>query len=225
MVGCNLYQHNRKKKNKMQSTFEDFIGIFDESISNQLCNTLVEWFDFCAVHNFTARNMKSGGERSDEVMFFPPIDNGEMNTTSVYHTSIPTSACNEYWKKLNICYNEYKEKYNLQHRILSSYAWKIHKVKPGEGFHRWHAEQDNNLTTERVLVFMTYLKCPEEGGETEFLYQKKRIEPIVGKTLIWPAHFTHLHRGNPPLKGIKYYLTGWFESERGYYTQKKGVTQ
>ena len=33
MVGCNLYQHNRKKKNKMQSTFEDFIGIFDESIS------------------------------------------------------------------------------------------------------------------------------------------------------------------------------------------------
>ena len=65
----------------------------------------------------------------------------------------------------------------------------------------------------RVLAWMTYLKVPEEGGETEFLYQSKRIEPIVGRTLIWPAYFTHLHRGNPPLKGEKYYITGWFERD------------
>jgi len=193
-----------------KTTFEDFIGIFDESLSNQLCNTLVEWFDFCAMHNFTIGNMK-GNNRADEVMVIPPIDNGESNALSVYHTSIPTSACNEYWEALNVCYDEYTKKYHLQEMILTSYAWKIHKVEPGKGFHNWHSEQHDTFTTERVLVFMTYLKCPEEGGETEFLHQAKRIEPVVGRTLIWPAHFTHLHRGNPPLKGIKYYLTGWFE--------------
>ena len=61
-----------------------------------------------------------------------------------------------------------------------------------------------------MMAFMTYLQIPEEGGETEFLHQSLRIKPEIGTTLIWPAHFTHAHRGNPPLKGNKIYVTGWF---------------
>ena len=38
-----------------------------------------------------------------------------------------------------------------------------------------------------------------------------RIEPKVGQLTIWPAGFTHKHRGNPPLEGQKTYITGWFE--------------
>ena len=41
-------------------------------------------------------------------------------------------------------------------------------------------------------------------------YQNLRVEPKVGKTLIWPAQWTHTHRGNPPLSGFKMYATGWF---------------
>ena len=55
------------------------------------------------------------------------------------------------------------------------------------------------------------LESPKKGGETEFLYQSMRIEPEVGKLLIWPAGFTHKHRGNPPLEGQKTYMTGWFD--------------
>ena len=29
--------------------------------------------------------------------------------------------------------------------------------------------------------------------------------------VIWPAGFTHCHRGNPPLDRDKYILTGWLE--------------
>ena len=38
-----------------------------------------------------------------------------------------------------------------------------------------------------------------------------RIEPKVKQLLIWPAGYTHTHRGNPPLEGQKTYITGWFE--------------
>ena len=52
-----------------------------------------------------------------------------------------------------------------------------------------------------------------EGGETEFLYQHKRIKPEKGKLIIWPANFPFVHRGNPPLNQEKYILTSWLSAE------------
>jgi len=51
----------------------------------------------------------------------------------------------------------------------------------------------------------------KEGGETEFLYQSVRVSPKKGTLVIWPAAFTHVHRGNPPLSGTKYIMTSWLE--------------
>ena len=64
------------------------------------------------------------------------------------------------------------------------------------------------------ITYMTYLEAPTKGGETEFLHQSLRIEPKVGRTLLWPVGFTHMHRGNPPLEGEKMYITGWFQAGR-----------
>ena len=62
--------------------------------------------------------------------------------------------------------------------------------------------------------FLTIQKAADivEGGETEFLYQSKRFQPKRGQFLIWPAGFTHVHRGNPPLSGEKYISTSWLEN-------------
>ena len=54
-----------------------------------------------------------------------------------------------------------------------------------------------------VLALMVYLNDVEEGGETEFLYQQKRIPPTEGTLIIHPAGLTPAHRGNPPLAGVK----------------------
>jgi hypothetical protein len=63
----------------------------------------------------------------------------------------------------------------------------------------------------RFLTFILYLNNVEEGGETEFLYQQTRIKPVENRFVLWPTGMTHIHRGNPPLKGEKYILTGWVE--------------
>ena len=189
----------------------DFIEIYDNSASQDLSNELIKWFDLCSDKNFTLDNMPfSDGKpstrmRSDEAISVP------AHPPPVTSLSLPDEICSAYWNVLNKCLKEYIVKYDLGNLRLSCNAFKLHKVKRGQGYHVWHYETEAAQFCRRVLAWMTYLKVPEEGGETEFLYQSKRIEPIVGRTLIWPAYFTHLHRGNPPLKGEKYYITGWFE--------------
>ena len=85
----------------------------------------------------------------------------------------------------------------------------IQKTEPSEGYHAWHTENGSWKLRARTFAWMIYLNDVEEGGETEFLYQKIRIKPKSNMGLIWPGGFTHTHRGNPPLSGTKYILTGW----------------
>jgi hypothetical protein len=88
---------------------------------------------------------------------------------------------------------------------------RLQKTPPGGGFHDWHCENSNFQNCQRIVVFMVYLNDITDGGETEFLYYRKRIQPAAGRILIWPAGYPHTHRGNPPLSETKYILTGWLE--------------
>ena len=55
----------------------------------------------------------------------------------------------------------------------------------------------------RVLLFMFYLNDVEEGGETEFYYQNRKIAPKKGSMVVAPGYFTHTHRGNKPVSNDK----------------------
>ena len=79
-------------------------------------------------------------------------------------------------------------------------------------YSRWHCENNGQKVFQnRVLAFMTYLNDVTDGGETEFLYQDVKFKPKKGKTLVWPAYYTHTHRGVPSSSDVKYIITGWVE--------------
>lgn len=86
------------------------------------------------------------------------------------------------------------------------------------GYPHWHSEQfpqqPNNEALHRVLLYMVYLNDVEQGGETEFYYQQRKIQPKQGTMVIAPAGFTHSHRGNVPLSGDKYIATSWLMFNR-----------
>tara|TARA_E500000331_G_C16992325_1_gene598335 strand:+ start:60 stop:647 length:588 start_codon:yes stop_codon:yes gene_type:complete len=115
------------------------------------------------------------------------------------------------------CLHPYLEEFSMLKRdsqwITGSTL--IQKTKPSEGYHVWHDENSNYGDKERLLAWMIYLNDVEEGGETEFLYQQKRFKPKKNVALIWPGSWPWLHRGNPPISGDKYILTGWFTTARG----------
>lgn len=82
-----------------------------------------------------------------------------------------------------------------------------------QGYYAWHYETDGTSESmrHRQMAFMWYLNSPQ-GGETEFRHQNLKIEPKTGTAVLFPAFWTHVHRGNPPGEGqSKYIITGWIE--------------
>jgi hypothetical protein len=82
---------------------------------------------------------------------------------------------------------------------------------PGQGYHVWHCEDMALEFRRRIGTYILYLNDVEEGGETELLYLNQRIKPTAGTLVLFPSGYIHAHRGNPPLSGVKYILTGWLE--------------
>jgi hypothetical protein len=97
----------------------------------------------------------------------------------------------------------------LQEVHLSSYQCKLQRTEPSGGFHRWHYEAFDAAHTHRVITWSLFLNDGFGGGETEFLYMQKRVEPKAGRLAMFPCHWGATHRGNPPLTGAKYLATGW----------------
>jgi len=90
----------------------------------------------------------------------------------------------------------------------------IQRYLPNEGFYEYHAENISDNNKERVLVWMIYLNDVTDGGETEFLFQRIFERPTEGKLVIWPADWTHFHRGIPSPTQTKYIITGWLSFKK-----------
>ena len=58
---------------------------------------------------------------------------------------------------------------------------------------------------------MFFLNDIKKGGGTEFILQKYVAKPKAGDFYIWPAYWTHFHRGVKAPKERKYIVTGWCE--------------
>ena len=88
----------------------------------------------------------------------------------------------------------------------------IQHYEPGGGYKNWHCERwgKEMPSAVRHLVFMTYLNDVSDAGGTEFLYQGITVQPKKGLALIWPADWTHHHRGIVSPTEEKYIITGWF---------------
>ena len=123
---------------------------------------------------------------------------------------------NFYFEHLNKCYLDYREQFTF----LKTFANKINigpfniqKYQPGDHFAKVHSERTHITCLHRLFAWMTYLNDVKEddGGTTDFDYYKLKVQPQRGKTLIWPAEWTHAHSGSILKGGEKYIITGWID--------------
>lgn len=188
---------------------KDFIGVFDGYIKNETCDALISLFEnelkFQRAFNRKQAEDSSKNLKDDLSIIITRDSVGEKE-----------NLFNELMKPLREALDIYlKETDILQFAGVSEVhiaTTKIQKTLPSGGYHIWHVEKDYNKMCSRFLVYTIYLNDIEEGGETEFLFQKIRLNPKKGRICFFPAQFPYVHRGNPPLDKEKYIVTSWFHT-------------
>ena len=198
----------------MNIEHKDFIGIYKGVYPEGYCQHLINEFE---------RLMESGaGNNRQKAEGSPKHRKNDMQLGLNFGVHCASafnghSAEGIFFDGLQQCYEDYTEQFSvLKDGKIHGTAMKMQRTSPGGGYHVWHSEQGNGAYAERVLVYMLYLNDLGEadGGETEFLYQRTRIRPQENTMIVWPAAFTHAHRGNTVLgEQSKYIVTGWFYYE------------
>jgi len=140
------------------------------------------------------------------------------NMITTYNTNLKKSLFYDfkdinlfsYSNKLLDSVNTYKEIYpeiNLTASLWKLDYLRFKKFNKGQSFLPWHSEHCFSHPY-RVLVIQIYLSKHKCG--TEF-YFKKTIKSDIGKIILFPAYYTHTHRGQVcPENKNRYLITGYY---------------
>ncbi len=186
----------------MKNKTEEFIGFYYMD-DTSICDGLINLFDRSP--KFEGVIVKNGVKTvapKTKLSTDVSIENDKEPEVQAYLTHL--QKCVElYIESFKYC-NEYAS-FNLIENF------NIQMYKPNEGYFSWHTERGSAIppVSTRHLVFMTYLNDVSDAGETEFYYQKLKVKPEKGLTLLWPADWTHTHRGITSPTETKYIVTGW----------------
>lgn len=185
-------------------THNQFIGIYENILSEDTCKNIIELFE-----NDIKNKIKKPFDGSSE--YFK--QEMERNDFSVGYLSNENNkiveTINQALEKSIILYSN--EFWIVKQLNATSPHIKVQRTPPRGGYHIWHCEQADLEHSSRVLVWTIYLNdIPHGEGETEFLWQGLRLQPKAGTVCIFPAAFTHTHRGNPVYSCDKYIATGWY---------------
>ena len=192
--------------------YKDFIGTYRNVYPDDFCEHLINSFEEidagtnCIIQTRQQEDPRVPKNEKDDKHMFLDL------TTLAFPNWRDKNPIGMIWKGLQICFEQYVKEYDhLLDNNISAHALKMQRTDPGQGYHIWHHENNGYEDRHRCLAFSIYLNDIEDAGETEFLYLKRRIKPERNKCVIWPAGFTHVHRGNV-VHGTKskYIITGWF---------------
>ena len=185
-----------------------FIGSWN-ILNDDLCNQIINFFQNNP--QLQKKGVTSGNTINEDV----------KKTTDI--TINPNNLKNKdydlflnYFNHLNECFLNYKEQFPFLKTFIKKISigpFNIQKYSPGGHFSRLHSERTSINTLQRLFAWMTYLNDvkQEDGGSTDFDYYKIKVNPERGKTLIWPAEWTHAHYGSVLKSGEKFIITGWID--------------
>ena len=180
----------------------DYFGIYDDALSKKECEIVINQFE-------KSEQVPGGTYLHGVIQEAPHIKKClTLNDSNFGDGSIISNIiCTQLAK----CIERYNQE---QPQISYLNLWSIYQgysvqkyETEDDGYKDWHCESAGpGKTSNRVLAWMFYLNNAKSG--TEFM-NYPIVNAKMGRCVIWPAGWTHVHRGVTPNKGLKYIVTGW----------------
>ena len=181
----------------------NFIGVWNIE-NDDLCNEIITWFE-------KNKELQKQGVNSEG-----RVSNNKKTTDITVKPSDlkddKYKCFNNYIGELYKCFIDYQHQWPFMKNLIKDVdigSFNIQKYTKGDHFSLIHTERSNLENSNRLFAWMTYLNNVEDGGATNFSHYGIKIKPEIGKTLIWPAEWTHAHSGEILNSGEKYIITGW----------------
>ena len=180
--------------------------IWGRHIKDEICDDLLEFWDNQRFLHVQPGQVYREGEPTTDPDFKESMDMMIPHQIAMPHVQ-------NYLKSLQGVLDDYVKAFPFcntsRFTIVEPLSFQCYPV--GGGFKEWHTERLNALpgTAFRHLVFMTYLNDVPDGG-TEWYHQDLYVPAKKGYTVIWPAEWTHFHRGRVSNTSEKKIITGWF---------------
>ena len=178
-----------------------------------ICDDLITYFE--SNQSKQKKGVTGGGQNVD-------FKNSTDITIPINDIKLPGNEVFEvYFSELFSCYKDYA----VQWPFLTTFAsnlevgsFNLQRYQSGQHFQRTHTERSSLESLHRIFAWMTYLNDVDikDGGSTFFSHYDLEIQPKKGLTLIWPAEWTHAHKGNLLHADAKYIITGWMHFPEKY---------
>jgi hypothetical protein len=180
-----------------------FVREFKNAVDAETCNSIIKTFNSqlelgCSIKRHDTI-------RRDTQQQFNSIDESNFRNSDL---------ASDFFKVIQKCVDEYLKDLGLD-KVLTDGVWfkdmlvQRSEADKFESYSTWHCEVSHKDYSDRAFAYILYLNDDFEGGETQFMYQKHNQIPLKGSVVLFPAGFTHVHRGNMVTKGTKYIVTGW----------------
>jgi len=182
----------------------DFIGVYDKVTPPKMCKKIIDFFE-----DNKDLHIRGRYALNNEIIRDTSVKDSTDIPLQFYTDTIPSIIISKLLNTYTSVYIDTFSSIDIVSKFSADMGYNLQKYNPGQGYHLLHCE-NSDKGSNRVLAWTLYLNTVTDGGGTYYPEYDKTIDAVEGRLCIFPAFWTHAHKGIVSNTETKYIATGWY---------------